>query len=367
MSRSPSLPSFRGKSSPCNSRLLPSEGLPKKSSPSFNNGRSPRSQLLAVPRGQQDISRRDPTPSARSSPYLDYPRYRDSPKNSCTPSPRRQTNGSTLLRASVRAADANEKRKIEEASRLPHSAPCTFNCSLSPLDQLEKAAQAELQKMSREMKQADEDMENKRVQRNTDCRYEFPNAMAMESSRDEPSEDKISDASSESEHLHTPFIVFNDHVPHDKQPQTPADLKRGPDFRSSLRAWARFRGVQAHDGSSTEGRKVSASRNQMPASEFSPGRNLSPSEQQPPASHAQVQQITSGIARTTHAGVVRSRHVFHGSNSSDPNKENSQEAEDIDGLSEERRTWMEREETSQEAVMDQTPPRLGRFERWMHE
>ena len=157
----------------------------------------------------------------------------------------------------------------------------------------------------------------------------------------------------------TPKVkVYDDSKPPNTQPQTPADVSRSrrrPKTRSD---------TTVHESPIFVGRAIISSPPPIP--ERNPHRNTYPSATPPQTSQAQDAASIAATPRPP-TSMNRSEHVRGGETRprrqalrSSEQAENELEAH-MQGLEEDRRTWLSRQE---EGTLEVTPPREGRFERY---
>ena len=163
------------------------------------------------------------------------------------------------------------------------------------------------------------------------------------------------------------FAIFDDRVPLSMQPQTPADLRRHTGSRTP------YTTPDEHTDSDGNGAgfreqtcRTRFDRMAIEESDSSP-INSPRLHGLPPTPVAHGEGFVARAMTSAHGSTTGSQRVIRGFNRSDPEKENATNAEDLDGINEERQTWYQRAETSRDGVMNRTPPRVGRFERLLHQ
>ena len=177
----------------------------------------------------------------------------------------------------------------------------------------------------------------------------------------------LSTSSDQSDNRRETFTIFDDRVPFRVQPQTPADVQHQKRRKSPYVTHSAFldAGGSTSDGT---GQTSSELLDQVP-----PTRNhsspMEPSQASllSPTSTEYGDGVVARVASSAHRSVPGSQRFRRAFDRGDPEKENSAEAEDLNAIHEERRRWHERGETSRNGIMNRTPPRIGRFERWMHQ
>ncbi|KAI9676600.1 MAG: hypothetical protein M1822_008314 [Bathelium mastoideum] len=243
-------------------------------------------------------------------------------------------------------------------------------CELSsPLERLEGVFQAELQKRWPNHGLVPSNVSNSSSQMSINSRrYSGKDDEAPDISETGLSPTNISVGSENGEMRRASFAIFDDRVPFSIQPQTPADIKRHVGMTTPYTALIR----RAPAGSSTNDlleEKLSKGLEQLSITEShsSPAafpRLSVPSPTPVRQNNAPSTLIASPVRHSIPSSPPR---LTRGFGTSDPEKENAVEAEDLDAIHEERRTWHERGEASQGGVMNSTPPRVGRFERVMYQ
>jgi hypothetical protein len=233
--------------------------------------------------------------------------------------------------------DSQNARCSASRAHGSHISPVQFRTCSSPLAQLQQAAYRQMLK-SREATSMVPSLENGGNELN---------AGEIRFMSDTSDTTDVSSISSEIVTNMDSFAVFDDSEPPSLQPQTPADLNR--------------RLISSVSSRSAPLRFLHLSRNGSPHLYH---RDVE--RRQPGVSNEGRSSTTAGRGRSVRHHSTDPMPIMRTQHTSEAEKENSEEAEHSEELQRDRRTWIERGEASRQGVMDRTPPRLGRFERWMH-
>ena len=294
-----------------------------------------------------------PTSNGRCSQKMDYQKgknYEPSLRHSLSP----------------KSPDASFSRGVDSIT--PDNIHETLRKCTSPLERLEEAIQNAMRKRWHNRVSPDEHIHgltsgpSMNSQR---CSSEEGEVACPLSYPFTPKKPAI--ASHNSETRRATFTIFDDQVASSIQPQTPADIHGRGGWRVPLATSAGRKDVHASGSDILSPASLWQFEQEVPVESRSSSTDLPGLPRLTPTPVSRGEDVATGIASSAHRRITSSLPLLRGSDRSDPEKENSVEAEDLDAIHEERWAWHQRGETSRDGVMNNTPPRVGRFERWIHQ